>query len=250
MVRMILTDLKKLVGHYHIYAFMLGLGCIYILAYFEMAQGQTYMGSFAEGLGYIRGNEILLLCFLICIVGGSFLYCAEEKYGYLKFEIQRVGISVFTISKLIISVIGGFITAIVGVVISMCGIIVILFCKYEDKSLIWGEFDYLEYIVWVWIFQALLCGVLSAIGFVVTTFVANYYIGMTAPLLLYYVILELEGWIQIPKLIEFTTVYTQVRGIREGYLFYFVYAVLYTIGLCVLFYIIAKKQIQRRLEHA
>ena len=250
MGKLIITDLKKLFGDYLIYLSMIGLGFAYILGYLEMIQGQFYVGGIDQAMLFIESNEIVLIAFLLCIVGGGFLYCREVKHGYLKFEIQRTGVGKYTLSKLITSLAGGFLTAIAGMIISIIGIIGILWIKYADKTLIWSDWEAFEQMMWVWILKALLCGVLSAMGFLVTTFVSNYYIGLITPLILYYVILDLEIWIPIPPILQFSNVYNNIIGLESGYVGYLIYALLYTSCLLTLFYMIAKVQIQRRLEHA
>ena len=107
---------------------------------------------------------------------------------------------------------------------------------------------------WMWMFAALRCGLLSVIGFLVSTYVPNYYIAMTMPLLIYYAILQVQHWVSvffpmIPAELHFSKVY--MSGIIEGKdMQRFGFALLYTACLFVIIYRMAKRCIERRLEHA
>ena len=107
-----------------------------------------------------------------------------------------------------------------------------------------------EKCLWEWLILSLLCGLLSALGFVVTTFVSNYYIGMTVPILIYYVLLTLYNWVPMPTMLKISTVYFHIVAVDDNYASYFIYALLYTLCHLVFFYMIAKVRIERRLEHA
>lgn len=252
MVAVIGSDLKKLFGDYHIYLCMIGLAGIDVLVYLCTLSSEAYrLGYVTSYYSVAEGSEILLLSFLLCIVGGSFLYCAEEKYGYLNFEIQRVGVGKYTVSKLVVSFIGGFCTLIASSTIFFCGIMVHHYFEFGAVSF---KDENLTAMFWMWMFSALRCGLLSAIGFLVSTYVPNYYIAMTMPLLIYYAILQVQHWVSvffpiIPMEFHFSKVY--MSGIIEGKdIQRFVFAVLYTACLFVIMYRMAKRRIERRLEHA
>lgn len=251
MVRKLCIDLKKMFGNYHIYLCMMSLGFVYIVVYFQTLSSGIYQFGIVSSYDNIaEGSMVMLVSFLLSIVGGSVFYCAEEKYGYLLFEIQRVGTSVYTISKVLISLIGGFCTVMVGNIIYLCGILLHRLWIFESISLV-GE--NIEHMMWLWLFSALRCGVLSAIGFLISTYISNYYIAVTVPLLIYYVILELEYWISlyfpmIPEKFFFTDTY--LAGYIEGNdLQEFMFALLYTACVSVIIYRMAKSRIERRLEH-
>ena len=82
MVRAIKEDFSKIFGDYRVYLCMFGLMIVCLLSYFEMIRGQNFYNDVENGFTNLLGNEIILFCFLICIVGGSFLYCIEERHGY------------------------------------------------------------------------------------------------------------------------------------------------------------------------
>lgn len=252
MVLTIWTDLKKLFGDYHIYLCMIGLGGIFLLTYICTLSSNAYIGGIVNSYSTIvEGSEILLLSFLLCIVGGSFLYCAEEKHSYLNFEIQRIGVGKYTISKVITSLIGGFSTRFVANAIFLVGIMIHQW--FALGRLYFGE-DGGSVMLWMWLFSSLRCAVLSAIGFLVSTYVPNYYIAMTVPLLMYYAILQVEFWVSyflplFPEQFFFSYIY--MGGIIEGnHVQQFVFALMYTACIMVIMYKMAKWSIERRLEHA
>jgi hypothetical protein len=82
MVLAIWTDLKKLFGDYHIYLCMIGLGMINTLVYLcSLSSGIYRFGYVPSYRNVSESSEIMLLAFLLCVVGGSFLYCAEKSMG-------------------------------------------------------------------------------------------------------------------------------------------------------------------------
>ena len=108
--------------------------------------------------------------------------------------------------------------------------------------------------IWMWLFSSLRCAVLSAIGFLVSTYVPNYYIAMTVPLLTYYAILQVEYWVScflpmFPEMFFFSDVYLGGR-IEGNDAQEFVFALMYTTCIVVIMYKMARKSIERRLEHA
>lgn len=250
MVRMLRIDLRRMFGGYDIYVCMAGLGILYMVTYLQ-TEAEVPGSSIVNAFHIVaESSEFLLLAFLLCIVGGSFLYCTDEKHGYMKFEIQRVGVGAFTISKLVTSLLGGFLTVIGGNSIFLAGMLIHQFfvigtVTFEDPNIVLG---------WVWLFSALRCGVLSAIGFWVTTYVPNFYIAMTIPLLLYYGILQVETWFScffswFPSEFFFTNIYHRSTGGFESELQKYLFALLYTACISVVMYRMAKKRIERRLEH-
>ena len=252
MVRVIATDFRKMISSYHVYLCMMGLGLMYFVMYLGSLNSNTYMfGIVASYENVAEGTEIMLLAFLLSIVGGSFLYCEEEKHGYLKFVIQRIGVKRFTAGKLFTSLIGGFGIVMAGNIIYLVGIIVHRWIVFGTVSF---EGEDMAYMFWEWMFSALRCGVLSEIGFLVSTYVANYYIAMTTPLLMYYAILSLETWIpvffpMIPSKFFFTDVYL-AGYIKGNDSIEFVFALFYTACISLIMYSMVKKRIERRMEHA
>lgn len=248
MVRALWGDLKKLFGDSSIYLCMLGLGLLYILMYISSLSSQSYLFSIVNVFGEVTGKEILFVSFLLSIVGGSFLYCAEEKHGYVILEVQRIGASTYTASKLLVSVLGGFCIVIAANFIFLAAI-----CVHHFGIL--GLMPYpgedWSYLFWEWIVSALRCGMLSAFGFVVSTYVPNYFIAMVTPILIYETLLRVEDYIReflpfVSSELFFTRRY--FVGFIEGKAFGI--TLLYTVAVLILLYGIAKKFVERRLEHA
>lgn len=251
MVRAIKMDLQKLFGDYHIYTCMIGLAFVYMLVHVQSIGqlGETYTITAAYDR-IVSGNEIMLICFLFGVIGGSFLYCAEEQYGYLGFGIQRVGTGIYTISKLVVSFLGGICTVFAGQFLFILGI---LGHKFLFLDVVVTMEERWKYMMWTLVFSAVRSGILSAIGFLVTTYMANFYIGMTMPLLIYYGILELEYWFGVlfptfPDGLYFSTRYNEPAN-GEFAFANFVFTMLYTAAFMAVLYGIAKRRIERRMEH-
>lgn len=252
--RIISCDLKRLLGSAYIYLCGIGLG---ILLMFGVAgqiavTGSTTRGNFIDQFLNIESNEIILLCFLFCIAGGSFQYCTEEKYGYVSESTLRTGVPGYCIGKLVVSAVGGFLTSLISRMVCCLCIIVVLLSEYEDKSVVWPQTEKLVGFMWGSFSFFLLCGMLSAVGFVVTTIVANYYIGITVPIILYYAILSINQWLPVPKTLSISFVYwrAELLDLGNGYGVWTLYVCLYTLCILIILYFIAANRIRRRLEHA
>jgi hypothetical protein len=250
MVRAIKEDFSKIFGDYRVYLCMFGLMIVCLLSYFEMIRGQNFYNDVENGFTNLLGNEIILFCFLICIVGGSFLYCIEERHGYLTYVIKSVGVKNYVIGKLLVATVSGFVIAFVGLILTMMAMSLFLMTVYQGSMISVITVAAFERIVWQIVLFAMLCGLLSAMGFLVTTFYANYYIGLTTPILIYYAILSIYNFVPIPVSLQISKVYLMVAFVESGFVYYFIYALLYTLCYLVIFYRIAVKQVQRRIEHA
>lgn len=247
MVKMIRTDMQKVFGDCHIYVCILALGVIHSFASLELMRSQKAYTNFIDVYLNLSWSSVILFCFLICIAGGSFLYCTEEKYNYLYYEVQRSGVRIYTVSKLVISLVSGFIIAITGMMFSAILVSLYAVCKARAT---WPSMEEFQEFACELILLALLCGLLSAIGFLVTTFYANYYVAITAPILVYYALLSMYLWIPVPMVLQISKVYNYNNYPSSGFLSQLAYALLYTIFLLFIFYKIAKRRIQRRMEHA
>ena len=100
----------------------------------------------------------------------------------------------------------------IGPVAIIVFLIGILIHRWFAFGTITFEGENVMFMMWMWLFAALRCSVLSAMGFLVSTYVTNYYIAMTMPLLMYYAILQVEHWISvffpmIPPEFRFSKVY-------------------------------------------
>lgn len=250
MVKAITTDLKKIFGDFHVYLCMLALGAVFAISYGELIREQGHFFNFTSVYGMMTGGTLRLFCFLICIVGGVYLHCTKERHGYVYYTIQRTNVKIYTISKLLTSFLSGFVTSMVGFIINTVVIILLTYISYEDKSLIWPTSVELELYLWEIVLFCMLCGVLAAIGFVVATFYANFYVAVTAPIILYYALLSLYDWFNMPMAFQISKVYLSVGFIDTPCLHQFIYACLYTACHIVIFYKIAIGRIQRRVEHA
>lgn len=246
MGRIIFNDFKKMFGNRNIYLSIVIMGSIFILVNISRVIGIRVTGNYISIMQSTLNNEIMLILFLFSIVGGGFLYCMEEKHNYIQFEILRIGVKKFTMSKIVVSVTGGFLTAFISTMLGCVGTeIYLIINRAEREGVLWNQlFNYMSYTIML----ALLCGILSTMGFVVTTILSNFYIGMVFPLIIYYVVVIFNSRFPIPEMFKIEIVYFEMAGmnINNG----LIYGILYTLCLLILLYWIAGKCIRRRLEHA
>ena len=120
-------------------------------------------------------------------------------------EIQRIGVTKFTLSKIIVSMTGGFVTAFAGILIGGTGIEIMIFMK-RGESYFPEPLECLNFACSAFLFCTL-CGILSTLGFVVTTVLTDYYIGLSLPISIYYVIVIFNSWLHIPDRLRIESVY-------------------------------------------
>lgn len=250
MERIINADFKKFFSNKNIYFCALGIGTAFVLNCANQILSGRYSATVTDYLSNNLSDDVLLVCFIFCIVGGGFLYCSEEKYNFLYMEIQRIGVTKFTLSKIIVSMTGGFVTAFAGILIGGTGIEIMIFMK-RGESYFPEPLECLNFACSAFLFCTL-CGILSTLGFVVTTVLTDYYIGLSLPILIYYVIVIFNSWLHIPDRLRIESVYFLYSNLNEHYHYspYIIYGILYSFCLLILFYTIAKSRIQRRMEHA
>lgn len=244
MVRAVKNDMAKLFSSYHIYLCILTWGGIYTFSCWKYLSELFYIGSLTNSLQTVFDSTIVLYCFLACVIGGSFLYCAEQKHRYLQFEIQRIGLKTYTRSKLCVSYIGGFLVVLAGVVLTIL-LVYLLFYRGMGASEVWGSMMDIQTFAWNILGKCMMCGMLSVMGYLTAVFYSNFYVAMTVPIIAYYALLAIYGFISVPKSFQFQQVYLYMDS--RGKL---LYACLYSLCLLVVFYKIAVYQTQRRLEHA
>ena len=245
MVRTVKNDLDKIFRSYHIYLCILAWGSIYTFSCWKYLSEQIYIGTLVNQLEYMFGDAVSLYCFLACVIGGSFLYCAEEKHRYLQFEIQRIGVKKYAGSKLCVSYIGGFLVVLLGTIQTVLLIYLLFYSGIEDWTSIWGSMADIQAFVWTVLGRCMMCGMLSAMGYLTAVFYANFYVAMTVPIIAYYAFLVSAAFISIPQHIQFQKVYLYMDS--SGKL---IYACMYSLCLLIIFYRIAVYGTQRRLEHA
>ena len=208
MIRTLKIDLFKMFGGFRIYACILAIAAGFMMYALQIFRGGTQ--SYVEDMfSSVRGAAIILL-FMLCVAGGSFLYCVEEKNGCLPYEVRRAGLKRYTVSKTITSAIGGFVTALMGqlLTLAMLGLVrwLMFVFNFSDSRIFLGGRT-LDNIICSIFLTALYCGVLSVVAFLITTLFPNFFVAMTMPLLLHYLILSLSIWIKFPKLLSINLIY-------------------------------------------
>lgn len=237
--------MAKMFSSYHIYLCILAWGSICTFSCWKYMSEQIYSGKLVSCLNYMFGDAVSLYCFLACVIGGSFLYCAEEKHRYLQFEIQRIGVKKYTGSKLCVSYIGGFLVVLLGTIQTILLIYLLFYSGEEDWTAIWGGMEEVHAFAWTVLGRCMMCGMLSAMGYLTAIFYANFYVAMTVPIIAYYAALVSSNFVPIPKHIQFHRVYLYMNSSAK-----LIYACMYSLCLLVIFYMIAVYRTQRRLEHA
>ena len=243
MVRTIKNDLVKMFSSYHFYLCVLAWGGIYTFSCWKFQSEQLQVGSDLPNLLWsIFGGSIILYCFLACVIGGSLLYCAEERHRYLQFEIQRIGVKKYVASKLCVSYTGGFLVVLLGTVLTAILIYMMFYVGLEDK--LWDMME-IQQLAWTVLGHCMLCGILSVMGYLTAVFYSNVYVAMTIPIVVYYALLALYGIFSVPDKVQFHKYFIYLDS-RGG----LISACIWSVCMLAVFYIIAVYRTKRRLEHA
>lgn len=136
MGRVITTDLRKMFSSKIIYLSILGLGIIFSCTNLSAILVSRNPGNAVTLMKSVLNQDMMLVLFLFCIVGGGFLYCTEAKYNYMQFEILRVGVKRFVVSKIAVSMLGGFLTAFCGMVLGCIGQELLLIVASADTAVL------------------------------------------------------------------------------------------------------------------
>ena len=176
----------------------------------------------------------------------------EQKNHCVIYYVLRDKLAHYTLAKTIVSFIGGFLVSLLG---SILGIIMmtikIVLCNQCNGRVVAtnGLETMFAYIVGF----SLLCGILSVLAMLISVFIVDYFIIMAMPILVYYMVLNIEGWLTPPVWLDISLTYfiryNPEEFIWERFIWDAGYAVLYSVCLVLAMYKIIKKGIERKIEN-
>ncbi|MBD5555891.1 MAG: hypothetical protein HDQ95_11290 [Roseburia sp.] len=250
MIRMLTVDLEKMFGNYRFYVGVVGIALGNCLSAFEaVTNGGGRAGLEDVFLGVMGGSSFLLIL-MLCVIGGGFSFCEEQKNGNIRLTALRAGVKPYVVSKVISAFAGGYLVTLLGFLLSVFGMALLIRCEYhgEVRSFAGGEQT-------VWMVEYMVCisflgALMSVVGLAVTTVLPNFFVGMAMPILIYYLWLSLDAWFAFPQFLTPRCYFVYENTLQWGSrVWQLLYAFLFTCVLSWLLYGFCCRTIQRRLEN-
>lgn len=250
MRQMIKIEFQKLFGNVRFYYSIIGIMSGLLINTMEQLRFDHY--SAMDNIFAITSTSaVFLICFALCIVGGGFSFCIEQRNHCVRYAVLRCGVQAYSAAKVIVSFIGGYLTSFLGCLFGECGIGMILFFRYRDMSKvflgwvgIWNNFCYIAVF-------SLLCGVLSVLALLVTVVMPDFFVAMSMPILIYYMWLNITGWIHMPPFLNVIIIYFVNYDTYNPKEFCkdFGYAVLFSLCVIYMLWIMIQKGMKWRVEN-
>lgn len=221
-----------------------------------LLNGITYTGTVAgtvslgECFDEVSFGGFMILFYLLCVVGGGLDYCMDVKNHFMRYTVVRSGLSSYTLSKTIVSAAAGWISSLLGQAIFLGLMWFVL--RYINGGT--GEEMTSSGLVpemwWGLLTFSLLGSVLSVLGLFVTCFVPNVFVGITAPVLCYYMVITLtDKYFTNPYILPGCIYFARYYSLFGGGVKHFGYALLVTLCMVLLMYAGIYSLMKRRGEH-
>ena len=249
MIKMLKIEFLKLFDSFRFWVSILGVGMSLLLISLEVMRYGT-VTTINDLFASVSGD--MLICYILCIVGGGYGFCMEQKNHCVIYYVLRDKLAHYTLAKAIVSFIGGFLVSFLG---SILGIIMmtakIVLCNQCNGRIV--DANGLEVMFAYIVGFSLLCGILSVLAMLISVFIVDYFIVMEMPILVYYMVLNITGWLSPPVWLDIRLTYFIRYDIEEFIWERFIcdagYAVLCSVCLVLAMYKIIKKGIERKIEN-
>ena len=249
---MVKIEFQKLFESFYFWISILGIGIGLLLSSLEVMR-YTPFSTIDNLFQMISGDMFFLICFVLCIVGGGYGFCMEQKNHCVIYYVLRDRIAHYTMAKALVSFVGGFLVTFLGCIFGLIIIAGALFMFDQYNGAIISGINGLEVSLAYIMGFSLLCGVLSVLAMLISVFIVDYFIVMTMPILLYYMILNITGWIPLPACLDITQIYfiqfNNSDFVLEKFVYDIGYALLFSIWLVWGMYKIIKKGIEGKIEN-
>ena len=184
MIKMLKIEFLKLFDSFRFWVSILGVGMSLLLISLEVMRYGT-VTTINDLFASVSGD--MLICYILCIVGGGYGFCMEQKNHCVIYYVLRDKLAHYTLAKAIVSFIGGFLVSFLG---SILGIIMmtakIVLCNQCNGRIV--DTNGLEVMFAYIVGFSLLCGILSVLAMLISVFIVDYFIVMAMPILVYYMV--------------------------------------------------------------
>lgn len=252
MRKMLKIELLKLFESFRFWISILGIGIGLLINSLEVMR-YTSFTTIDNLFMTIAGDMFFLVCFVLCIVGGGYGFCTEQKNHCVIYYVLRDKIANYTMAKTIVSFLGGFLVTFWGCILGIIMITGKIFLFRQYNGSIIPEINGLGVMMAYILGFSILCGVMSVFAMLISVFIVDYFIVMAMPILVYFMVLNITGWISLPVWLDITYIYfiqfNNNSFVLEKFVYDIGYALLFSIWLGMVMYKIMKKGIERKIEH-
>ena len=246
---MLKIEFLKLFDSFRFWVSILGVGMSLLLYSLEVMR-YTSVTTINNLFGSVDGE--MLISYVLCIVGGGYGFCMEQKNHCVIYYVLRDKLAHYTLAKTLVSFIGGFLVSFLGSILGiiMMTVEIVLSRQYNGNLMATnGMAEMFAHILGF----SLLCGILSVLAMLISVFIVDYFIVMAMPILVYYMVLNITGWLSPPVWLDIRLTYFIRYDIEEFIWERFIcdagYALLFSICLVLAMYKIIKKGIERKIEN-
>lgn len=251
MIKMLRIDLEKMFGNYRFYIAIAGIICgMCLYALDDVAKGVGRAGVEDAAFSAFNGSMFLLIL-MLSVVGGGFSFCEEQNKGNIRFITLRSGIKKYVTSKVSCAFIGGYLVTFFGQLFSIVGLMAIVYYKYHGTiKLFAGAYETVDMLQGI-IGLSFLGAIMSVIGLTITTILPNYFVGMSTPILIYYLWTSLDAWFDFPPFLKPAYIYFETQksvGI-SGWWYALIYNIVFNCLVSYFLYGICVTMVKRRVEN-
>lgn len=250
MRQMIKIEFQKLFENIRFYFSVTGISVGLLLSALDLMRFDKH--SSVDNIFHMAATTaFLIICFVLCIVGGGFSFCVEQKNRCIRYEILRCNVRAYSGAKVITAFAGGYLSSFMGCLLGEIGMGLALMFRYKNWSQVVTGYEGIQLNL-VYILQfSLLCGVLSVLALLVTIFIPDYFVAMCAPVLLYFAWLNISGWLSLPACLDITNIFYVHYNSFDIKQFFgdFTYALLITACLLYFMWLVINKGIKWRSEN-
>lgn len=247
MIRMLTVDLEKMFGNYRFYIGAAGIALGNCLSALESVTNGGGRAGLEDVFVGVTGGSSFLLILMLCIIGGGFSFCEEQKNGNMRMTALRAGVKPYVASKVISAFAGGYLVTLLGSLLSAFGVALLILCEYRGEVQIFAGGEQTAWLVEYTVCASFLGALMSVVGLAVTTVLPNYFVGMAMPILVYYLWLSLDAWFVFPRYLTPSCYFIYEDTQQWGW--QLLYAFLFTCVLSRLLYGFCRRMVQRRLEN-
>ncbi len=198
--------------------------------------------DYEELVFYLDGG-FSVVDWIICVIGGGIGFCDEMKSGYFKFNLARIDKSSYCFSKVLNAAISSFLCAFMGLELFHGIYYVFCLCTQHSSEIqqitLSKVCSYHAMIFGI----ALLCGILSMFGLIVTMIIQDTFVSMTLPVLGLYLYMYASTIFGFPDFLAPSRVFYYTTPWGR------LYSVFVTLWVGIGCYVFMKKKMSRRLEH-
>lgn len=214
MIRMIKIELEKLFCSRRFYLSMAGVILGIPLTSLSMLQYSTHE-TICSMFHTCSGEAFSLLVFLLCVVGGGISFCMEQKSQSIRYITLRGNARDYAIGKIVSAFLGGYLISLIGLVLGEFLLVIPLYIQQGNWNCLTSCVEQIGLDILTDVVYSFRYGILSVVAVLVSVFIPDVFITMVAPIVIYYVYLNITGWFACPSFLDITQMTSAVYYVDD-----------------------------------